>query len=114
MRTLEENLKMPTPRFLTTLRHSLIFIENISTRENCSKRWAKTDAILFSLEQSCKLNALNPRDYFKHLVQDLDQGLEPYTPASDTSNAGWVYDLRFLRRFRWLRQRFLAPASADR
>lgn len=46
-----------------------------------SKLGAKTAAILFSLVESCKLNGVNPRQYFKKLVADLHSGLEPYTPA---------------------------------
>lgn len=45
-----------------------------------SERGAKTAAILFSLVESCKLNKVNPRQYFKKLVQDLHQGKSPYTP----------------------------------
>lgn len=45
-----------------------------------SKRGAETAAILFSLMQSCKLNRINPREYFKNLVQDLHQGENAYTP----------------------------------
>lgn len=46
-----------------------------------SKRGAETAAILFSLVESCKLNRVNPREYFKRLVRDLHQGVAPYTPA---------------------------------
>lgn len=45
-----------------------------------SKQGAETAAILFSLVESCKLNKLNPRQYFKQLVQDLHQGKPAYTP----------------------------------
>lgn len=45
-----------------------------------SKRGAETAAILFSLVESCKLNKINPRIYFKNLVQDLHQGKSSYTP----------------------------------
>lgn len=45
-----------------------------------SQKGAKTTAILFSLVESCKLNRVNPREYFKKLAQDLHQGKEPYTP----------------------------------
>ncbi|MCB9026424.1 MAG: IS66 family transposase [Bdellovibrionaceae bacterium] len=45
-----------------------------------SIRGAETNAILFSLVESCKLNKVNPREYFKKLVQDLHNGKEPYTP----------------------------------
>jgi hypothetical protein len=45
-----------------------------------SKRGAETAAILFSLVESCKLNQVNPREYFKNLVQDLHQGKPAYTP----------------------------------
>jgi hypothetical protein len=47
-----------------------------------SERGAKTAAILFSLVESCKLNSVNPREYFKKLVQDLHQGKPPYTPST--------------------------------
>jgi transposase len=45
-----------------------------------SKLGAKTAAILFSLVESCKLNKINPREYFKNLIQDLHQGKAAYTP----------------------------------
>jgi transposase len=47
-----------------------------------SQRGAKTAAILFSLVESCKLNKVNPREYFKKLVQDLHQGKPPFTPST--------------------------------
>ena len=45
-----------------------------------SKRGAKSAAILFSLVESCKLNKINPRQYFKQLVEDLHAGKASYTP----------------------------------
>lgn len=45
-----------------------------------SQRGALTAAILFSLVETCKLNQVNPRDYFKHLTEDLLAGANPYTP----------------------------------
>ena len=45
-----------------------------------SKREATTTAILFSLVESCKLNKVNPREFFKKLVQDIHDGNKPYTP----------------------------------
>ena len=45
-----------------------------------SKRGAKTAAILFTLVESCKLNKINPRKYFKELVEDLHKGKDHYTP----------------------------------
>lgn len=45
-----------------------------------SERGALTAAILFTLIESCKLNHVNPREYFKNLVQDLHDGLDPQTP----------------------------------
>ena len=45
-----------------------------------SKRGAETAAVLFSLVESCKLNKVSPRDYFQKLIQDLHNGLKPYTP----------------------------------
>jgi hypothetical protein len=51
-----------------------------------SKRGAETAAILFSLVESCKLNHVNPRHYFKQLVEDLHGGKTAYTPAQFTPN----------------------------
>ena len=45
-----------------------------------SKRGAKTAAILFTLVESCKLNGLNPREYFKDLVASLHRGEDAFTP----------------------------------
>lgn len=45
-----------------------------------SPRGAETAAILFSLVESCKLNKLNPREYFKKLVEDLQQKKPAFTP----------------------------------
>jgi transposase len=46
-----------------------------------SQRGAITAAILFSLVESCKLNGINPRQYFKKLVDDIHAGKPAYTPA---------------------------------
>lgn len=51
-----------------------------------SKRGAKTAAILHSLVESCKLNNINPRQYFKELVPHLLEGKAPYTPGSLVQN----------------------------
>jgi transposase len=45
-----------------------------------SPRGAETAAILFSLVESCKLNKVNPREYFKKLVEDLQQKKPTFTP----------------------------------
>ena len=45
-----------------------------------SERGALTAAILFTLVETCKLNQVNPREYFKQLVQDLHDELAPQTP----------------------------------
>jgi transposase len=45
-----------------------------------SERGAETAAILFSIVETCKLNGVNPREYFKNLVQALLAGNNPYTP----------------------------------
>ena len=49
-----------------------------------SKRGAKTAAILFSLVESCKLNKVNPRTYFRKLIQDLHEAKPPFTPSQFT------------------------------
>lgn len=46
-----------------------------------SKRGAETAAILFSLVESCKLNNVNPREYFKTLIHNLHHKKPAYTPA---------------------------------
>ncbi|MBK8201184.1 MAG: transposase [Bdellovibrionales bacterium] len=45
-----------------------------------SERGAETAAILFSLVETCKLNGVNPRQYFASLTKDLLMGQAPYTP----------------------------------
>lgn len=46
-----------------------------------SRRGADTAAILFTLVESCKLNGVNPRQYFKKLVDDLNNGRSAFTPS---------------------------------
>ncbi|MBL4862452.1 MAG: IS66 family transposase [Crocinitomicaceae bacterium] len=45
-----------------------------------SKRGAKTGAILFSLVQSCKMNNVNPRNFFPWIVGRIHCGEEVLTP----------------------------------
>jgi transposase len=45
-----------------------------------SQRGALTAAILFTLVESCRLIEINPRQYFKDLIQDLHQGKPPFSP----------------------------------
>lgn len=45
-----------------------------------SKRGAETAAIHFSLIESCKLNKVNPRDYYRAAVQRAHSKLPPITP----------------------------------
>jgi transposase len=47
-----------------------------------SKLGARTAAILFTLVETCKLNQVNPREYFKCLTQDLLAGKAPSTPKN--------------------------------
>jgi len=46
-----------------------------------SKRGAETASKLFSLVESCKLNKINPRLYFKKLTSELLAGKPPFTPS---------------------------------
>lgn len=46
-----------------------------------SKRGAMTNSILFSLVESCKLNKINPRDYFKDTVHRIHQNQKVLTPS---------------------------------
>jgi transposase len=45
-----------------------------------SLRGAKTAAIHFTLAQSCKINNVNPRRYYKTLVESIHKGEKPFTP----------------------------------
>jgi transposase len=46
-----------------------------------SERGAETAAVLFSIVETCKLNGVNPREYFARLVQDLLAKKPAYTPV---------------------------------
>lgn len=46
-----------------------------------SEQGAETAAILFSIVETCKMNNVNPREYFPALIKDLLEGKKPYTPA---------------------------------
>jgi transposase len=52
-----------------------------------SERGAWTAAVLFTLVETCKLNQVNPREYFKRLVQDLHDELDPQTPLQFKQSA---------------------------
>jgi transposase len=45
-----------------------------------SRRGAETNAVLFSLVESCKLNKVNPRDYFKDIVHAIHEKRNIFTP----------------------------------
>lgn len=45
-----------------------------------TERGAKTNAILFTIVESCKLNKINPREYLKNLVISLLHNKEVITP----------------------------------
>ena len=46
-----------------------------------SKKGAKTNAVLFSLVESCKINKVNPRDYFRDIVHAIHEKREIFTPG---------------------------------
>lgn len=46
-----------------------------------SKRGAKTSAVLFTLVETCKINNINPRNYFAWVVDRINTGLEVKTPS---------------------------------
>lgn len=46
-----------------------------------SKQGAETAAILFTLVEGCKLNKVNPREYFMKLISALHRGDGPLTPS---------------------------------
>lgn len=45
-----------------------------------SRRGAETNAVMFSLVESCKLNKVNPRDYFKDIVHAIHEKRDIFTP----------------------------------
>jgi len=45
-----------------------------------SKRGAETNAVMFSLVESCKLNKVNPREYFKDIVHAIHEKRDVFTP----------------------------------
>jgi transposase len=45
-----------------------------------SEQGAKTAASLFTIVETCKLNHVNPREYFPRVLKDLHAGLTPLTP----------------------------------
>ena len=45
-----------------------------------SERGAETAAVLFSIVETCKLNGVNPREYFEAIVRDLLARKPSYTP----------------------------------
>lgn len=46
-----------------------------------SKRGAQTNAMMFSLVESCKLNKVNPREYFKDIVHAIHEKRQIFTPS---------------------------------
>ena len=46
-----------------------------------SKRGAETNAVLFSLVESCKLNKVNPRDYFRDILHAIHEKRSIFTPS---------------------------------
>ena len=51
-----------------------------STRRTQTDRGAKTNAIFFTIVESCKLNKINPREYLKNLVESILHNNEVITP----------------------------------
>lgn len=45
-----------------------------------SRRGGETNAVLFSLVESCKLNKINPREYFKEIVHAIHEKRDIFTP----------------------------------
>ena len=45
-----------------------------------SKRGAETNAVLFSIVESCKINKVNPRDYFRDIVHAIHEKRSIFTP----------------------------------
>ena len=45
-----------------------------------SKQGAETNAVLFSIIETCKINKINPRDYFRDIVHAIHEKREIFTP----------------------------------
>lgn len=45
-----------------------------------SKKGARTGSILFSIVESCKINQINPRNYFPWVIAQIHQKKSPLTP----------------------------------
>jgi transposase len=45
-----------------------------------TERGAKTNAVLFTIVESCKLHKINPREYLKNQVESILRGYEALTP----------------------------------
>jgi transposase len=46
-----------------------------------SRKGAETNAVLFSIVESCKLNKVNPREYFKDIVHAIHEKRSIFTPG---------------------------------
>jgi len=46
-----------------------------------SRRGAETNAVLFSIVESCKINKINPREYFKDIVHAIHEKRRIFTPG---------------------------------
>lgn len=46
-----------------------------------SKKGAETNAVLFSLVESCKINKVNPRNYFRDIVHAIHEKRAIFTPS---------------------------------
>lgn len=51
-----------------------------------SVRGAETNAVLFTLVESCKLNQINPREYFKDIVHAIHEARPIFTPYEYLKN----------------------------
>jgi len=45
-----------------------------------SKRGAETNAVMFSIVESCKINKVNPRDYFRDIIHAIHEKRSIFTP----------------------------------
>jgi len=51
-----------------------------------SRQGAETNAVLFSLVESCKINKINPREYFREIVHAIHERKEIFTPNEYSLN----------------------------
>lgn len=75
-----KNIKIPLDNNLSERELRAYVVGRKTWLGTHSKRGAETSASTFSIVQSCKMNNINPRDYFPWVVSRLLKGEKVLTP----------------------------------